>query len=1060
MESDQKIEIRCPFCQALFQRRKTKQDRFPIQFCAYCGTRFSPQSTLDKEKSLIEATYISEHTQEIDEKPITRVGRYLLIKSIGKGGMGEVFLAYDSVCGRRIALKRIRPDLVSSSILRERFIREARITSQLIHPAIIPIYDIHIDQDVIYYTMPYMEGETLKNLLQRVRDQQVSFSSSALGDQHTTIASLVRIFLGIAQAVAFAHSRGVLHRDIKPENVIIGRYGQVIILDWGLTKLIEDSALDSECDDNDPTSSKKSPNTKKKSRSKEVTINTHLTRIGKVVGTLAYMAPERAQGKPASTQTEIYSLGVILYQMLTLTLPFSRKSVKEFQASWQDEKYTPPEIRAPHRDVPQSLSEIVRKCLCKDPSDRWATVDELLKHIEGYLEGRSEWTQVTHLDIQRKSDWAFQEHVLLTEHAAISTSVDQADWCRIMLSQDGHSENVQISTRVLLKKGQNGIGFLLAVPEETARRHILDGYCVWLASSTTSEASPSKILRHGVVAVELPDVSISEDSLHEIRIEKIDHSISVHIDGVCVATHTSFFPTVGRYIGLLLKDADLRIEDISLASGSINILVNRLAVPDAFLAHHEFDRALSEYRRIATLFPGHFEGREALFRAGLCLLEKAKYLDSKKRLHAPGLLSHETNPYYDEALAEFEKLRKTPGAPLEYLGKALVYHDLQEYSEEVKCFELAFLRYKHHPLLKLLSELALQRMHEMSRLNRINAYEFISLVARRLPSEIIQKPSTQKLFTTLQRSWEVPHHFIADSTISNDKQLSHITFCLTLAFWLLREHVAIDIFTTLCQRPILPKQLIFNALSILSTARAYKELLEHLSSWKALLSSDEQEEFSDIFQLFYCITGKESSSTIYEIAHTWRYSPQFICHFCDQMNSQERFDETCELFLLSQSKNIYFPEEAYEYVIEAALMRCDLKLAETILDLASIHISNPPSESNRLFFWYGIYLLSKGNGNSALHHFQSVLDTPTPRTWLLGAHVITRKIRLSLTKGWLTRSFPYERSILFRHLNALGLYKDALELASSSYLDESIIALSNVIPSEALSISNDHVNEQ
>ncbi len=1001
-----KIEMKCPFCHAIFPRAIEKQERFPIQFCAYCGTRF----VTERPRNYPHPSYIHEHLPDLTSPPLAQVGRYSLLKSIGKGGMGEVFLSYDTVSGRRVALKRIRSDLVSSPVLRKRFIREARITSQLIHPTIIPIFDIHIDKDLIYYTMPYVEGETLRHLLKHIKFSEDT--GSVLHQDiavHTSLQSLMRIFLNIAQAVAFAHSRGVLHRDLKPENVIIGTYGQVIILDWGLTKLLEEQSTSEEDEEKDfPT-----PNHSHKKN--------HLTKVGKLVGTLAYMAPEKAQGLPSSIQTDIYALGVVLYQILTLTIPFSRKSISEFQAGWEQEKYTPPEVRAPHRDVPQSLSEIVKKCLAKDPMHRFRTVDELITHIEGYLEGRSEWTESSLLALNKKSDWSFEEHVLLTEHSAISTPIDHAQWCRILISKDRFSDNVQISAHVTLHPNQQGIGFLIGVPEEDLRHHILDGYCIWLSSSETNDPSPSKILRHGISILELPDVVLHPNITYHVRIERIDRTISVWVDEEFIATKTSFLPVIGEFVGILMKDAQAPLESISVSSGSINILVNRLAVPDAFLANFNFDQALHEYRKIAALFPGHYEGREALFRSGVCLLEKAD--------HSPNL----NMEIYDSALDEFAKLKNTPGAPLEYLGKSLVYHSLAEYDEEVKCFELAFMRFQKHPLLHMISESLVERMHEMSRSDRRAAYSFISLVLRKLPTEMVEKRSTQTLFQALERSWEVPSLFMPENT-SGDRKLSRSAFCLNLAFWLQKCYLAHEIFHELIQTPVLPKELLYNSCVTLYLSCA-TEFLKPLLRWKNSLSEDERNEFKEYFHLFEFLLDHEALQTSLILPKEIRAlsNVSMRCFAMDRFNSTKRYDLTLQL-----SENIPKPTplEA-SYILEAMLHEKMVDEASSLLFTYPKDLLN--QESSPLFFWYGVILCALEGIEKMETHFQSVLDTPTPRSWLLGAHVLIKKLPLHKAKtGWLGRSFPYEREMLLRQIRVIDRY-----IPRSVLVHESLEVLQN-----------------
>ncbi len=990
-----KTELLCPFCQAIFVRSIEKQNLFPIRFCAYCGTSFMKNGV----KLTLKATHIVEHLPDKSVEPIAQVGRYTLLKNIGKGGMGEVFLAYDSVSGRRIALKRIRTDLVSSPILRKRFIREARITSQLIHPSIIPIYDIHIDKELIYYTMPYVEGETLRNILKKLKFSDEHGAS--LEDKvavYSSFQSLISIFLDIAQAVAFAHSRGILHRDLKPENVIVGTYGQVIILDWGLTKLIEEKY------------SSEQEEIGLDSRSKNEK-NHHLTKIGKLLGTIAYMAPERAIGSPASVQTDIYALGVILYQILTLTIPFYRKSMAEFQKKWTEEKYIPPDIRSPHRDIPHSLSKIVKKCLTIDPKERFSTVDDLITFIQGYLEGRSEWTENSILSLETKSDWSFEEHILLTEHSAISTPIDMAEWCRIVISKKRFSDNVQISANVLLHEGQQGIGFLLGIPDEGKRHDILEGYCIWLGSEDKGNlgTTPSKILRHGISILEIPEIVLQPEILYHVRIERIDKTISVWINGECAVTKTSFLPVIGEYVGVMVKDAQSPLESISVASGSINILVNRLAVPDAFLANRDFDHALIEYRKIAALFPGRYEGKEALFRAGVCLLEKAEFA-----------ISFDMNIYHS-ALDEFAKLKNTSGAPLEYLGKALVYHALSEYNEEIKCFELAFMRFPKHPLLTMISEYLLERMHEMSRSDRKAAYGFISLVMRKIPPAIIQKSSIQRLFTALERSWEIPSYFI--HIADEDSALHRASFCLILSFWLQKCYIAYGIFQELIQIPILPKELLFQSCAVLLLT-CPPELEKSLVHWKKVLSEDEFFEFETLFTLFAFLLDKKDLHTLPDKLITID-DIQMKAFLMDRLNASGRYALT--LLLLKPNPEI----ETAPYLLEAFFNEGRIDEARKLL--SSFPEDRILDNESPLFFWYGILLLALGEEKKMEEHFQSVFDTPNPKSWLLGAHIFIKKILIvNASSGWLNRSFAYEREILSRQLKIILKYSRETKIISHS----------------------------
>lgn len=259
------------------------------------------------------------------EQPLEKreLGQYKLLHQIARGGMGEIFLAYDPVCRRNIALKRIRPDLQGKQRLKRRFLREAWITSHLSHPGVIPIYNIHVEGKQIYYTMPYVEGETLREYLRRARKAQ---KEAIECPAEATIPALTRSFLTLCQTIAYSHAHGVIHRDLKPDNIMLGRYGEVALLDWGLAKWVFEE--EDQFDDIQPFEGYDGV--------------AGLTIPGRVFGTLTHLAPECCFGQSATILSDIYALGVILYQILSLHLPFDRPSIEELEELVPKECFTPP----------------------------------------------------------------------------------------------------------------------------------------------------------------------------------------------------------------------------------------------------------------------------------------------------------------------------------------------------------------------------------------------------------------------------------------------------------------------------------------------------------------------------------------------------------------------------------------------------------------------------------------------------------------------------------------------------------------------------------------------
>lgn len=667
-----------------------------------------------------------------------KIKNYNIKKSLGKGGMGEVFLAYDEVCHRDVALKQIRADLLRYQTMQDRFLKEARIASQLTHPSIIPIYSI--DQD--FYTMPYIEGETLKQILRTTKEQEKS--GEPLHPIGSSIPALIQIFFSICQAIAYTHSKGILHRDLKPENIIVGKYGEVLILDWGLAIKLSDPQ---------EAAAEEVPSSE----------DSDLTRPGKIVGTLTYMAPERARNEPASVQTDIYALGVILYQLLTLRLPFYRNSLAEYRKIMDREELLEPTERAPYRDIPHALCDIVKKCLAPKKEERYRTVEELLADLKNYSEGKPEWIPLSSLDIQNKNDWEFQENILLAKHIAITRTTDVMEWVTLMISQAPFAGNIKLHTQVRLHKEGQGVGFLFNIPEALLRTGIEEGYCLWLGRKEC------KLFRNNVEVMHIEGPCLETDTFIDISIEKIDNHVRLYLNGALTLHFLSHTPLSGTHVGCLFRDAEFDMEPVHIAIGSQNVLVKCLAVPDAFLACKNYPKAYAEYRRISTSFPGRAEGREAQFRAGVTLLEEG--LSHKKK--------KDRDKFLWLAQEEFGKLRSTPGAPLEYLGKSLIYKAEDEIEEEVKCLELALRKYPKHPLLPILEEHIAFRLHESSHHDRKGAYLFALLCLRHLP-HLFANPDHKKLLSSLEKHLEqIPF-------------LHNAPLPIQLAFWLDKPYALIE----------------------------------------------------------------------------------------------------------------------------------------------------------------------------------------------------------------------------------------------------------------------------
>ena len=308
--------------------------------------------------------------------------RYSLARLHASGGIGRVWLARDREFGRDVALKELRPERAAEPAHRARFLQEARITGQLEHPGIVPVYELaqHPDNQQPFYTMRFVRGRTLTEVAREYHLNRTGGDASTL-----ELLSLVNAFVTICNTVAYAHSRGVIHRDLKGQNVVLGDFGEVVVLDWGLAKLVD--RLGDEADfasvilDDEESGS-------------------GLTIQGQTVGTPAYMAPEQASGRldQIDRHTDIYGLGAMMYEILTGQPPFAGSDMHEVLRKVREEQPLPPQDL--WAEVPLALQEICLKALAKNPADRFRSASDLGRAVQG-------WQELERREIEEERDRFF-----------------------------------------------------------------------------------------------------------------------------------------------------------------------------------------------------------------------------------------------------------------------------------------------------------------------------------------------------------------------------------------------------------------------------------------------------------------------------------------------------------------------------------------------------------------------------------------------------------------------------------------------------------------------------
>jgi serine/threonine-protein kinase len=323
--------------------------------------------------------------------------RYAVKNVLGKGGMGEVFLCADAWIGREVAMKVALGGPTAPVHLRARFVREALVQGQLEHPSVVPVYDLGTRSDgATFFTMKRVRGLTLQEIIRGL----------GKGDPATARAysrrRLLTAMSSACLAVSFAHSRGIVHRDLKPENVMLGDFGEVYVLDWGVARVLDDSWAQ-----------------RAHQASAGVSAPIGQTLAGALVGTPGYAAPEQVQGdRRVGERSDVYALGAILFELLALVPLHAGSTVEALVASTMSLASAAPSARSPELGIPPELDTICIKATALAPADRYASTREMQEAIERYLDGER--------DAERRRDLAKAHAAAAAEAFAAATKAGTA----------------------------------------------------------------------------------------------------------------------------------------------------------------------------------------------------------------------------------------------------------------------------------------------------------------------------------------------------------------------------------------------------------------------------------------------------------------------------------------------------------------------------------------------------------------------------------------------------------------------------------------------------------
>ncbi|MBI3829236.1 MAG: protein kinase [Planctomycetes bacterium] len=565
-----------------------------------------------------------------------------ILRELGRGGMGVVYLAREQGWNRDVALKVANRGLTERQ--ERRFSEEAALTARLQHPVIVPIYRMgHTGDGRSYYSMKRVQGQTLAHLIMQVRD------GSPKSAETFAVRRRAAILLAACEGVAYAHDQGVVHRDLKPSNIMVGDYGEVYVLDWGLARMLFAIGHPDEL----PEIEAGEPGKEGDSAESSATGTAHRRRIS---GTPAYMSPEQARGenKVIDRRSDVWSLGAILFQLLTLNPPVEGKDANEIIKNLAEGRLNTPEKFPGGRQAPRELLDILAKALQPDLNKRYASARGMADDLRDYLDGRGRWRLAYQWEHSSgttpEQDWLQALGRWKVDAEGLYPASRKGKGA-VLLSQRRYMGDVRIElTGFGSGPGPEAgeLSVLLCAPEPEPGVNETDGYCLQFGADWNTSA---KICKNDVDLTVRADQAFTPQRTYVVAGERQGNRLSLDVDGDELLAFDDLVPLSGFRVGIYGWGSGCRIKSIRVFRRGLDAVVSCMAVPDHDFNRGRFAEAFAGYVRIAEELSGREEGWMARFKAGLSRLESEDALGAE---------------------AEFAKLDGSPGEVLAHLGRAII----------------------------------------------------------------------------------------------------------------------------------------------------------------------------------------------------------------------------------------------------------------------------------------------------------------------------------------------------------------------------------------------------